>query len=172
MLFRSRIDIPFIKVELQAILKAVSVELSGRLEEAGGTMHIGKLPTIEGYPIQLEQLFTNLIGNSIKYRYKDRPLVIDVQHNVTVGVPGESEHTDASMKFDHISISDNGIGFENQYAERIFRLFYRLHGKVEYSGSGIGLAICQRIMENHHGFIRATGEAGVGATFHLYFPKA
>ena len=168
----ARIDIPFVKVELQAILKAVSVELSGRLEEAGGTMHIGKLPTIEGYPIQLEQLFTNIIGNSIKYRYKDRPLVIDVQHNVTVGVPGESEHTDASMKFDHISISDNGIGFENQYAERIFRLFYRLHGKVEYSGSGIGLAICQRIMENHHGFIRATGEAGVGATFHLYFPKA
>jgi PAS domain S-box-containing protein len=166
----SRINIPIENVDLQLLLNGISNEFASRLQEAGAILQIGKMPVIKGYPTQLEQLFTNLIENSIKYRHHEKPLWIDISHEVTTSVPGATEFSLLTNQYHHIVVADNGIGFENQYAEAIFKLFYRLHTKDEYSGTGMGLAICQRIMENHQGLIRATGQPGTGARFHLYFP--
>ena len=114
------------------------------------------LPPIRGIAFQIRQLIVNLLGNSIKYRSPDRPLQI----RMTGGITG---------KFYRLSITDNGIGFEKEQAERIFEIFQRLHRRDQYPGTGIGLAICRKVMENHKGHIEARGVPGQGATFECYF---
>lgn len=131
----------------------------------------GPLPPIRGYQTQLVRLFQNLLSNSLKYSQQNEPAVINisgtrVKGNTIIGVSEEDENRD----FLKISIRDNGIGFDQQYADKIFVIFQRLHGKSEYEGTGIGLAVVKAVMANHRGYVKALGKEGEGAEFQLYFP--
>jgi signal transduction histidine kinase len=118
----------------------------------------------------MQQLMSNIIANAIKFRQENIPphIIINGEFVDAATIPDLSP--DGSIKYFHLKISDKGIGFEPVYAEKIFDIFQRLHAQSEYEGTGIGLAICKKIAETHNGFIRATGEPGVGATFHIYLP--
>jgi signal transduction histidine kinase len=147
----------FVRVKLDAILTDVLVDLESRISDAGGTVHFEPLPEVEADPLQMRQLFQNVISNALKFR---RP-------GVAPAVRIRSQQDDGRAI---IEIADNGIGFEEQYAERIFGIFQRLHGRGAYEGTGIGLAICRRIVERHHGSISASGRLGEGATFRITLP--
>lgn len=129
------------------------------------------LPNIEGNCTQLKHLFQNLINNSIKFQKNDTPLQI----NIDAREVNEEEKKVFSLfthkKYYNIQIGDNGIGFEDQYAEKIFLPFQRLHGNAAYEGNGLGLAICKKIMEKHNGIIYAEGSTNSGARFILILPE-
>ncbi|MDY7394990.1 ATP-binding protein [Aureibaculum sp. 2210JD6-5] len=160
----------FVKIDLNKKLEKVEDNLSERLKEANVTLIKNDLPTIKGIRFQMEQLFNNLISNAIKYRNlkEDAKILIDasIVHKDQITV----NFTKTSKNYHKIVISDNGIGFDQENAEKIFDIFERLHQKTEYSGTGIGLAICKKIVDNHHGFIHATSERGKGTTFYIYLP--
>jgi signal transduction histidine kinase len=130
-----------------------------------------KLPVIEAVPPELKQLFNNLIGNALKFRRKDAQPVIDISFTTL----SHKEKSDLLLPFNRvfyeIKIQDNGIGFESVYAEKIFEIFQRLHGKTEYAGSGIGLAICKKIVDNHDGIIYAKSQPGQGSVFSVILPE-
>ena len=128
------------------------------------------LPTIMAVSFQMEQLFTNLIINSIKYSDSNRLPVIDINCEEVEGNSISDDKADHLKKYHKISVTDNGIGFEQQYAEKIFMLFQRLHDKQTYTGTGIGLTICKKIVENHHGFIQANSVSNQGTTILIYLP--
>lgn len=158
----------FEKVDLNDLVEQVKSELSPQLEEKSGTVTVHPLPIVRGVHLHLHQVFSNIIGNAIKYSRTDVPLHITISSTVE-----STKHIYPNSAFTHfhrITVSDNGIGFEPRYAEQIFELFQRLHAKHEYSGTGIGLAICKKIILNHHGLIKATGTPGEGATFTVYLP--
>jgi len=156
-------------VDLNRVWREAAGEFRETIEQLHGTIEKTQLPTVKGIPFQLRQLFVNLLGNSLKYRDATRPPRIDVSCT-TVRMP---ERVDAwgSQWFDRIDIRDNGIGFDPGQGEKIFNMFERLHTREKYSGTGIGLAICKKIMENNQGFIEATGIPGEGATFSCFFRK-
>lgn len=149
------------KTDLNKLLKDVLALMDNTLDEKSVTVERNELPTLRVMPIQFQQLFLNILNNAVKYSKPDVKPVIKVR--------AEKEVSE-KQKFWKISISDNGIGFESQYSEKIFEVFQRLHGKKEYVGTGVGLAICQKIVKNHNGYITADGEPGVGATFNIYLP--
>ena len=124
------------------------------------------MPVLKIEPLQFHQLFFNLIENAIKYRQEGIPPVINITSELLLKEGMDAE----KIKFYRITIKDNGIGFEQEYADNIFKLFQRLHGRSEYSGTGIGLAICKKIVENHHGTIKATGQPGEGSAFIIELP--
>lgn len=156
--------------DLNMLLNEVKHNLKEMIDEKQASVQSVQLPQAHVIPVQFQQLMENLLINSFKYHKPDVPPVvtIDCQELPATDVPFIADEGIGS--FYHISVADNGIGFEQQYAERIFEIFQRLHGKQEYSGTGIGLAICRKTMENHHGFIDAEGRPGEGATFNLYLP--
>lgn len=157
-------------VDLNAILDLVRRELAQTIEEKNAVITIDPLPTLEGISFQFQQLFTNLIGNALKYSKADTPPMIRVHCEVVTMDDDTSLNAPADKAFYHITVADNGIGFEPQYARQIFELFQRLHGKMEYTGTGIGLTICKKIVENHNGFIEAQGEPGKGSVFSVFLP--
>ncbi|MFZ6009683.1 MAG: sensor histidine kinase [Bacteroidota bacterium] len=161
----------FQMVDLNQILAAVMNELEVTITEKNAIIESAQLPVIEGISFQLHQLFLNLITNSIKFaRRGQRPLVnIDYRCIESQGVPGV---TISSNTYHHISVRDNGIGFESIFAAKIFAPFQRLHPKNIYSGTGIGLAIVKKVVENHAGIVVAEGKPNQGAVFHLYLPAA
>ncbi len=112
----------------------------------------------------------NLIGNALKFSNPGIPPHIKIKSEIAQGAKFNFEKLSPQKKYCHISITDNGIGFEQQYSEKIFELFQRLHGKSEYSGTGIGLSIVKKIVDNHHGIITANSELNKGATFDIYLP--
>ncbi|NRT10593.1 ATP-binding protein [Flavobacterium sp. 14A] len=129
------------------------------------TLLVGKLPNINGVPFLLKQLFSNVINNSIKFK---SPL-----RNLEVSISDQTEaFNNDGPRYHIIEIADNGIGFDNEYKEKIFKIFSRLNNKEEYDGSGIGLALCKKIMTKHDGFVTADGTVGQGVKIHLYFPIA
>ncbi len=144
---------PLRPTDTGAVFEAARANLRMAIEESGAEVTSDALPTVMGDETQLVQLLQNLIGNAIKFRSKE-PL------RVHVGV----ERRDGEWLF---SVSDNGIGIEEQYLQRIFVLFQRLHGRTEYSGTGIGLAVCRKIVERHGGKIWAESEPGKGSTFYF-----
>jgi len=135
----------------------IKMELGGRLE-------------VWGIPFQIRQLFENLLGNAIKYRQKDRPLIIRVSASKEVKRLHTEPGQNIIKSYFKIAVVDNGIGFESESGLKVFELFLRLHGRHEYPGTGVGLAICKRIVQNHKGTIEASGKAGEGATFTVYLP--
>ena len=144
-------------------------DLAEMLDEAAATLDEpveliinGQLPVIKAIPSQIGQLFSNILDNAMKYRKRD------VEPEITVSVTHDVVQNKKYLK---ISVADNGIGFDPQYKDKIFEVFQRLHGKQEYSGTGVGLSICKKIMDNHNGFIEADGNPGVGAVFTMYFPE-
>ncbi|MBF0130035.1 MAG: response regulator [Alphaproteobacteria bacterium] len=148
---------PFQVLDLGELVRDVVGSLQIRLEETGGRVEIGALPAIEADPRGMQQLFQNLIGNAIKFHRPEVPPIVTVE-----AVPGEDTI--------EISVSDNGIGFDEKYLDRIFRMFQRLHGRFEYPGSGIGLAICRKIVTYHGGSITARSAPDKGATFLITLP--
>ncbi len=151
----------FEKINLNTILKDVLGQMDLMLEEKQVTVERGELPVVKAIPIYIQQLLHNIINNAVKYSKPDVKPVVKIS---------AAKETVSGQNYWRISIADNGIGFEPQYKEKIFEAFQRLHGKMEYVGTGIGLAICQKIAHKHGGFITAEGQPGVGATFDIYLP--
>ena len=151
---------PLEQVDLGELLREVAAEFRPALEEAGGSIHLEPLPTLAADPVQMRQLFRNLVSNACKFRKETEPPRIVVSFREPR--PGLAE----------ISVADNGIGFEDQYRERIFEPFERLNRKTAYPGSGLGLAICERILLRHGGRISARSEPGKGSTFFVALASA
>jgi light-regulated signal transduction histidine kinase (bacteriophytochrome) len=150
-----------VAVDLTAVVTQAEANLSYRISEAGAAVHYGRLPIVPGDPALLGSLFDNLIGNAIKYRRPDVPPVVSIS----------TEHDSGSASW-HFTLSDNGIGIEPQYAERVFAVFQRLHLRDQYGGTGIGLAMCRKIIEFHGGRIWLdTTTPGPGATFRFTLPE-
>lgn len=158
----------FETVDLNQLFAEIKVELNDALEEKDSTLQIDDLPKIKGIPFLLKQLFSNIIYNSLKFTEPSRKPVIAVTSKIEYL---ENENVSKSGNYHKIEISDNGIGFDNQYSEKIFKIFSKLNGPTDYAGSGIGLALCKKIMSKHSGFIAAKGEPNVGATFTMYFQQ-
>ena len=156
---------PMQTVALNDVLSGVLSDLQIRIEETGATIEVGELPKIEADPMQMRQLFQNLIGNAIKFRKKDVDPVVRITAEFIVtqdlAVPGRAVT---------IKVADNGIGFEQQFKDQIFVIFQRLHSRNEYEGTGIGLATCRKIVERHQGLIDAIGIQGEGSTFLITLP--
>lgn len=167
----ARSNQPFLQVDLNRTLKEVQTDLELKIEETATTIHVDILPAIEGIPSQMKQLFDNLLNNSIKFRKPNVPPVLNIRCLRLSRRQKEQHHLDTSNTWFKIDFSDNGIGFESEFNERIFQIFQRLHGKTEYPGSGIGLAICKKIIDQHKGLIYATGEPENGATFTIILPE-
>ncbi|MGN6419598.1 MAG: sensor histidine kinase [Pseudobacter sp.] len=155
--------------DLNETLRHVLTEQELRIHEKQARIESGKLPSTKAISLQMHQLFTNLISNSLKYS-QGQP-VIKINASVTDSSEIPRANLPPGTAFHHLSFTDNGIGFEPQYAEKIFTMFQRLHGKHEYSGTGIGLALCKKIMDNHGGYIHAESTPGEGATFHVYIKQ-
>jgi signal transduction histidine kinase len=160
----------FEQVDLTLLLDKVEDDLVVPIQDSGATLIVNPLPIVNAIPFQMEQLFTNLIGNCLKYRKKDVVPKILLESQRIHRNQITEDFVKKSRNYHKISIVDNGIGFDPKNADKIFELFQRLHGKTEYSGTGIGLSICKKIVENHNGHIRATSEPGLGTTFYIYLP--
>lgn len=161
-----------VPVNLNAVLADVLNTFEVRLEQCGGRVVVGPLPTLSGDESQLRQLFQNLIGNAIKFAKPDLPPAIDIQAVAFHDLSPDADPPRPDGDGWRIAIRDNGIGFEQQYADRIFELFQRLHGKHEYEGTGLGLAICRKISRRHGIQIRVRSTPGTGSTFTLDWPLA
>lgn len=158
----------FEPVDMNRVLADVLESLSEETEQLQATIQSDDLPVVSGIGFQLKQLFFNLLSNALKFSRKEVPLSIRITCEVIRGAAaGKPNNHD---EYYRISVRDNGIGFDEAYASRIFEMFQRLHHNSEYKGTGIGLSICRKIMTNHDGYITAAGEAGNGATFTVYFP--
>jgi PAS domain S-box-containing protein len=160
----------FQKLDLNQILDEVRTELDLSISEKKATFQIDKLPCVHGVNFQIHQLFSNLISNSLKFSKEDEPPVITIRTRVAHAKDIPLGLVNDLKKYNNITYSDNGIGFETKEAKKIFEVFQRLHSRNEFTGTGIGLAIAKKVMENHHGTIIAEGKPSVGATFNLYFP--
>lgn len=158
------------KTDFNQIFREVKNDYSETLEQNNIHLECQELPVLMGIPLQINQLFTNLIGNAIKYRRTGVDPEIKIFVQKIAGNTILIEGRDPGLFYWKISVRDNGIGFDQVYATQIFELFQRLHSRQEYAGTGIGLAICKKIMRNHKGFIAATGKTGSGAEFSMYFP--
>jgi hypothetical protein len=164
-------DKVFVETDLNKILEETLQDLSTNIEEKKAEIQVGNLPTIKAIPFQIKQLFINLISNSLKYSKEDSIPEI----KITSGKITEKEQRDYKIanKEDYykIVITDNGIGFKQEYSEKIFLLFKRLNTDPKYSGTGLGLAICHRVVDNHKGFIKVIGKPDIGAKFYIFIPK-
>ena len=155
---------PFAQVDLGEVARVVISDLEVRIQERGGRVEAADLPVVFGDRGQLAQLFQNLIGNGLKFQKPGESPVVKVSSE-TVPLP------DGAGAAWRITVEDNGIGFEEKYRERIFQIFQRLHGRSEYEGTGIGLAICRKIVERHGGVIAAHSSPGAGAKFVITLPQ-
>lgn len=156
---------PFSLVSLNQVATQVISDLEIRLEQSKGSVEFKDLPSIEADPTQMHQLFQNLISNALKFSKPEVPPVVKIEAKVfdqsPLGHPGPACQ---------ITIKDNGIGFDEKYLDRIFTIFQRLHGRHEYEGTGIGLAVCRKIVDRHRGAITAASSPGQGATFIVTLP--
>jgi PAS domain S-box-containing protein len=149
---------PFTPVDLNTVLREVLCDLEIRITQTGAQVREVPLPTIEADPFQMRQLFQNLIGNALKFTRRGEAPVVCI--GTEPGPPGRVR----------LLVADAGIGFDTRYLDRIFQVFQRLHGRNEYEGTGVGLAICKKIVERHNGTITARSQPGQGATFVVELP--
>lgn len=163
---------PFEEVNIKQLIGDVLIDLETALQEKHGLVELADLPTVHGDPVQLRQLFHNLLSNAIKYSHPARPPLIKVHSSKIKGKesPFPIPSTEQQKDFYLIEVSDNGLGFEQEHASRIFQIFQRLHGRSEYPGTGVGLAIVQKVVDNHRAYIGAQGEPDKGAVFRILFP--
>jgi light-regulated signal transduction histidine kinase (bacteriophytochrome) len=153
---------PFAPVDLAQVAREALGDLEMRIERSGGRVEVGELPCIEADATQMRQLLLNLIGNALKFQPPGGHPLVRVSARTFASIPGE--------QYCELTVQDNGIGFGEQYSEKIFAVFQRLHGRGEYEGTGVGLAICRRIADRHQGSITAKSELGKGATFTVRLP--
>lgn len=149
------------KIDLIVTIKRVLEDLELDIKEKGAIVELGVLPNIYGFRRQLQQLFQNLIGNALKYSRSGVVPVVEVS---------AAQAEENGQAYHVISVKDNGIGFDDIYSDKIFHMFTRLHGRNEYSGTGVGLSIVKKVVQNHNGMIRANGEPGKGSLFQIYLP--
>jgi len=162
-------DRNFEKTDLQKIIEEVKEDLVLELQQKNAIIEIGPMCDVHIIPFQFRQLMQNLITNSLKFSKADEHPYIKISCE-TVDGDAVNNHKFIATKYCHITVKDNGIGFEPEYNEKIFEVFQRLHAKQQYKGTGIGLAIVKKIIENHNGIITAKGELNIGATFDIYIP--
>jgi light-regulated signal transduction histidine kinase (bacteriophytochrome) len=161
----------FENVNLNDLLENAKFDLAQSIEEKNAEIQSEELPTMTVIPFQIQQLFINIIGNSLKYSKQNVVPKIKISSKKVVAFEEEQIPKNTKDKFYKIIFKDNGIGFDKEYAEKIFVLFNRLHNKNEYAGTGIGLAICKKIVENHKGFIFAEGKPNKGSIFTIYLSE-
>ncbi|HEY4589560.1 MAG TPA: CHASE3 domain-containing protein, partial [Thermoanaerobaculia bacterium] len=152
---------PFVPTDLGQVAREVLSDLEVRVEQTGGHVEIGGLPTLDADPLQMRQLLQNLLGNGLKFHRDGEPPVVRISGSVLA---------DGGPPRARIVVADNGIGFDMKYLDRIFTPFQRLHGRTEYEGTGIGLAVCRRIVERHGGTLTAESAPGQGARFLVTLP--
>jgi PAS domain S-box-containing protein len=155
---------PFVQVDLGVVTKEVLGDLEVRVEKSGAKLEVEHLPTIDADPMQMRQLMLNLISNALKFQPPGGTPVVKVSARTLTSVSGE--------KLCELTVQDNGIGFDEKYLDKIFAVFQRLHGRSEYEGTGVGLAVCRRIVDRHHGSILAHSQPGKGATFIVTLPTS
>ena len=162
----------FEAVDLNQKIKLVLEDIELLVEEKNGDIQVDPLPVVRGHRRQLQQLFHNLIINALKYSKPDRTPEIRISSSTIKGSEAELPvaEKDRNLEFHLIRVTDNGIGFEQKDEERIFQVFQRLHGNAEYKGTGVGLSIARKVVENHEGYIYARSEPGAGATFSVLLP--
>jgi signal transduction histidine kinase/CHASE3 domain sensor protein len=156
--------------DLNLLLENALQELTQDIEDKKAEIQTSGLPVLNVIPFQIQQLFINLIGNSLKYSKQGIAPVITINYEEINADEYPFLRDKNQKRYHRISVTDNGLGFEQQYAEDIFLLFYRLQSKSELAGSGIGLSICKKIVENHNGFILAESQPGIGSTFSFFLP--
>jgi len=160
---------PFVPVNLTALTKEVLADLEVRIEQTKAKVEVGALPTIDADPLQMRQLLQNLVGNALKFQPPNAQPLIEIQAKAIPSPFAGGEEPTAGETCE-LTIKDNGIGFEEKYLDKIFAMFQRLHGRSEYEGTGVGLAVCRRIVDRHGGTINARSEPGQGATFIVTLP--
>jgi light-regulated signal transduction histidine kinase (bacteriophytochrome) len=163
-------DRAFEVADLGQIVREVLDEIKEAVQEKGATIQVGELATLKIIPFQFHQLLHNLFSNALKFSSDLRPTVISVKSQISRGALLGNHKLSKEKDYCHITVTDNGIGFEPKYSEKIFQVFQRLHHADEYNGTGIGLAIVKKIVDNHGGVITATGELNEGARFDVYIP--
>ena len=159
-------------VDLNQLVEDIKKDLELIIEEKNAHISYDSLPVLEGSPILLQQLFYNLINNALKFSRPGVPLIITISAGATLEEETKNLKETSGAKFAKIVVADNGIGFDDKHAETIFKSFSRLNSKDQYDGTGLGLALCKRIVERHHGSIKAAGKPGSGAEFVLVLPEA
>lgn len=179
--------LPFQPVDLSAVTREVVSDLEARIEQSGGRVEVGDLPAVEADPLQMRQLMQNLIGNALKFSRPGEPPLVRVSRAAgpDAGAIGPKGANDAGaggngsargttpppdVGYCEFTVRDNGIGFDMKYLDRIFTVFQRLHGRGEYEGTGVGLAVCRKIVERHGGTITARSALGQGAAFLVRLP--
>lgn len=165
-----KLDRKFEYTDLNKIAKDVIASFQEILKEKNGKIKAEGFCHADIIGFQFRQVLFNLINNSLKFAYPQRPPRITIKSNTGLGEAFHNSKLSPEKDYCHISVADNGIGFDPKYKDQIFEVFQRLHGQNEYAGSGIGLAICKRIIESHHGIITATGEVNKGSQFDIYIP--
>lgn len=167
----TRSDAVFEKTNIRNIIESVVTDLNIKETSEGVRIEIeGDWPEMDAIPMQINQLFRNLLDNSLKFSTEKDNLLVKIKGNLLEDPQFMRENLRASGPHLEIVFQDNGIGFEQEYADQIFQIFQRLHGRSEYSGSGVGLAICKKVVENHNGTMTAQGELDKGATFTILLP--
>lgn len=154
---------PFTPVNLKQIAEEVASDLEARIRETGGMVLIGNLPTVQADPTQMRQLLQNLTGNALKFHQQGKAPVVHISASIKKSSTGGTDYC-------RLRVKDNGVGFDEKYLDRIFAVFQRLHGRETYEGTGIGLAVCRKIAERHHGTITARSKPGEGSTFIVTLP--
>jgi signal transduction histidine kinase len=158
----------FVESDLNVVIKDVLTDLEEEINTNNATISIQPLPSLHVRPTLMRPLFQNLISNALKYHKKDEGVNIEIRSEVSFGISERDKNL--VNKYCRIFVKDNGIGFDQKYAEEIFGMFRRLHHNGEYSGTGVGLALCKKIAELHHGFISARSKIDEGSTFIVSFP--
>jgi PAS domain S-box-containing protein len=161
--------VQFEVVDLNEVIENIKTDLELTIVEKEAEIHVGQLPVLPGNKLQLSQLFLNLISNSLKFS-REKPLIsiscnVDVSNDMKL-----SDGIDVNERYAEIVVKDNGIGFEQHYADKVFNVFQRLHSREDFPGTGIGLALCKKIIENHLGSISVESKPGEGTTFTIYLP--
>ena len=158
-------------VKLDEVVHSVLADLELSIQEQKTDILVGELPVVWGNASQLTQLMQNLISNAVKYRLPDQESVIRLSYRA---VDEAEKETLPKLLPDHryicLEVSDNGIGFDEKYMDKVFAVFQRLHGRSEYEGTGVGLAVCRRIVDRHGGTITAKSKPGEGASFIITLP--
>jgi signal transduction histidine kinase len=154
------------------VVSQVLQDLDLEIEQKKAVIKIDELSTIQGHHRQLQQAFHNLIGNALKYiKAGTEPNIkISSQQKKGIDLAVSLNPQEQQQIYCVLTVEDNGIGFEQKDAERIFNVFTRLHGNGEFRGTGIGLSIVRKVMENHNGFVTARSDLGIGSTFSMYLP--
>jgi PAS domain S-box-containing protein len=161
---------PFVAVDLARVTQEVLSDLEGRIQQTGARVEAGDLPTLDADPTQMRQLLQNLIGNAMKFHRAGESPVVRIHGRALPSPPDGSNGEAAGPPRCQITVQDDGIGFDEKYLDRIFNVFQRLHGRGVYEGTGMGLAICRKIVERHGGTITAESTPGRGATFVVTLP--